>query len=136
MVARKLISYINEYDKNSQKIGEWAVDLGNSNASCRVCGEGTIVSFKKGLEPLRSHSNSVKHKNRLKIYNPHKRQLNIQESIARDDANNALINRTKKFEIDLVRRLDSHNISRTVVPCLVECLKRHLGGEDGNKIIE
>ena len=130
MVARKLIQYSNEYDKNHQKIGEWAVDLGDSNFSCIICGEGTIVSFKKGLEPLQNHSESKKHRNRLKKYNPHKRQLNLQESLSKDEANNVLLKNTKMLEIDLERRL------RTVIQCLVECLKRHLGGENGSTIVD
>ena len=88
------------------------------------------------MEPLQNHSESKKHRNRLKKYNPHKRQLNLQESLSKDEANNVLLKKTKMFEIDLVRRLDSHNVSRTFIQCLVECLKRHLGGENGSTIVD
>ena len=40
------------------------------------------------------------------------------------------------FEIDLTRRLDSHNISTTVIPCVVDCIKKHIGEKNGSVIVE
>ena len=43
--------------------------------------------------------------------------------------------KARRFEIDFTRRLDSHNAPTTIMKCLVDCIKTHLSGDDGSKIV-
>ena len=136
MVARKLSSYMNEEDTNNQKIGEWAEDLGNSKARCKYCNDGHVIDFQKGKDPLKTHSQSQKHRNASKKVNLHFRQANLNESINVDRAAQTLAKQVKRFEIDLTRRLDAHNISKSFISCITDCIKTHLTCENAAKVVK
>ena len=62
MVAKSLRLYLNTIDKNGQKIGEWAEDMGNGQALCKICKEGKRASpadprdpgFQTGISGVRA----------------------------------------------------------------------------------
>ena len=126
MVGKNITAYIEQIDANKVKIGTWAYDVGNCRAKCKAC-EGKSFLYKKGKDAFIQHSKTEKHKENMKIFSNKKmKQLNIQNVLEADSVLKKII---KKFEVDLNRQLDSHNVPFVFVDCLVDCLKSHLSEE-------
>ena len=140
MVARKLTSYLNRKNKFDKAIGEWAVDLGDGRAKCKVCetaGEPpTSIGFAKGAEPLIIHSESKKHLKSVQKVNTHVRQLNLKESLLQKQKDIDVKELTQLFSIDFVRRADRHNVPPRATKCLVKCIKKHLSNDNSADVIK
>ena len=140
MVCKNLSSFVNDTDTNNDKIGSWAVQVEPGVAKCKACemfvsGIKT-VTFKQGKAKLLQHSGVKKHQDAMKKYNHHLRQTTLSECLEADTKQVELKSKIKMFEIDLTRRLDSHNISKTSIDCIVDCIQTHLSGHDASKIVQ
>ena len=129
MVAKSLTVYAEQLDSNKVKIGTWACDVGDSRAKCRLC-DGASFSFKKGKNAFDQHSRTDRHKESMQRHNNKTKQLKIT-ALVNEDAEEKKV---KRFEIDLTRRLDRHNVPFGFIDCLVDCLKSHLNEE--SKIVQ
>ena len=134
MVAKKISKYASKKDSNGEEIGKWAIDLGDAKAKCKACGEKSF-SFSFGKGAFMQHSSTDRHKQNMKKLDRTKKQTNIGNLIAGDAQEQLIKQKAKRFEVDLTRRLDSHNIPFTFVPCLVDCLKTNLK-EIGSDIVK
>ena len=132
MVAKKISKYANQTDANGDQIGKWAVDVGNSKAKCKACGEKEF-SYLFGKSAFTQHSATKNHKANMKKLDTKKQQVNLKEMLIGDAAQQLVEKKAKLFEIDITRRMDSHKISFSFMPCLIDCLQTHLGEE--SKII-
>jgi hypothetical protein len=132
MPAYNIDVYLEMLDSNNDKVSSWAEQVAPGKARCKVCG-GNSINFQMGKGSFIRHSESEKHKNNMKNLNSSKKQRTIQEAMAGKDNNvkqqEKLKANIKKFEIDLTRRLVSHNVSLGVTDCLTDCLKSHLSEE-------
>ena len=54
-----LTNYIESKDKNLSRVGDWAVQAGNGQATCRFC--NITVNYSSGKKGLIQHSESKKH---------------------------------------------------------------------------
>ena len=135
MVAKKISSYTSQKDTNGDLIGTWAIDVGGGRAKCKACGEKSF-SFAFGKKAFTQHSITEGHQKNMKKLNGTQKQLHIDEMVAGDDHEKILKKKARRFEVDLVRRLDSHNVPFTVVPCLVDCLMTNLAESDGSEIVQ
>ena len=82
------------------------------------------------------HSRTETHRCNMKKFNSKSRQLNLKEMVDGDEKEQELQKKARQFEIDLTRRLESHYVSFSFMPCLIDCLKTNLGGESAivNKV--
>ena len=60
----------------------------------------------------------------------------MKRSATEDHTESNLKSSVLNFEIDLIRRVDRHNVSEDFLPCIVNCIKKHLSGEEAPKIVE
>ena len=121
MVAKKIITYANKEDLNGDAIGKWALDVGNAKAKCRACGEKEF-SFLFGKSAYIQHSSTKTHRANMKKLEPKKQQANLKEMLVGDAEQQFEEKKAKLFEIDITRRKDSHNVSFSFMPCLMDCL--------------
>ena len=128
MVAKSISVYLTQKDANGVEIGKWAIDVGGGKAKCKACGEKSF-SYAFGKTAFIQHSATKNHQSNIKKLDTKTQQCNIKEMLMGDAAEQLLKKKARMFEIDLTRRLDSHNVSFTVVDCLVDCLKTHLSEE-------
>ena len=130
MVAKSISNYVGEEDVNKDK-GTWAYDVGGSNAKCKAC-EGKPFCYKKGKDAFIQHSKTEKHKVNMRRLSSKKKQVNFAAAFGKGTEEKILTKKVKTLEIDITRRLDSHNVPPTII---VYCMKTHLIGEDASKLI-
>ena len=130
MVAKKLAKYLNIKDTNDDTIGSWAVECTDSKARCKAC-LGTEIDFSKGKNAFMLHSQTKKHCDNI---GKQRKQKSISGFFVIKEEQD-LKRRVRNFEIDLTRRLDSHNVPTTVIDCLVDRIKTHLSGNYSSKIV-
>ena len=139
MVAKKLSTYVNETDKNGDKIGTWAEDGPDSKARCKLC-MGTQINFLTGKIAFMQHSETKKHRDNLRKVDLVSKQARIDDCLKQTgvttEKEEILKRKIQAFEIDLVRRLDSHNVPPVITECLVDCIKSHAGGEGGGEVVD
>ena len=58
----------------------------------------------------------------MKKLEPKKQQANLKEMLVGDAEQQFEEKKAKLFEIDITRRKDSHNVSFSFMPCLMDCL--------------
>ena len=92
------------------------------------------------MTSFNQHASGKVHKENIKKTDKYKKQLSISESLKiaekEDESSIALKTKVQNFEIDLIRRLDHHNITPDFLPCLVNCVKTHLADDDCLKIVD
>ena len=110
MVARKLLGYVSKANKYNEQVEEWALDLGNGNAKCKICESNNMsasaINFFKGLQPLISHSETTKHVKNRRKYNAGKQQVNLMKSLQTNSTAKTVERLAKSFEIDFIRSAD------------------------------
>ena len=80
MVAKKLSTYVNETDKNGDKIGTWAEDGPESKARCKLC-LGTQINFLTGKIEFMQHSETKKHRDNLRKVDLVSKQTRIDDCL-------------------------------------------------------
>ena len=139
--CKNFSKYQDNLDVNGDAISSWAENVENkpNHYRCRVCGS-SANTFKRGMTSFNQHAKTDDHKDNMKKTAKYKKQLSIAESMKRSAAEGHTESELKKsvlnFEIDLNRRLDRHNVPKDFMPCIVNCIKTHLSGDDGPKIVE
>ena len=132
-------TFHNRTDVNGDVISSWAEHVGKNSFRCKVCCSGHI-SFGRGMTSFNQHASGKVHKENIKKTDKYKKQLSISESLKKaekeDESTSSLKTKVQNFEIDLIRRLDHHNITPDFLPCLVNCVKTHLADEDCLKIVD
>ena len=129
--SKNLHTYLQKKDKYSVAVGTWALPGAQQGfAKCRWC--SSKLSFKKGLGPLTSHSESGKHLENVPK-NPVKLQLTMEETLEDGAAsmNLELAKRTKskEFQLELVRSMSRHRIPFEYIDCLVPIMKKYINDD-------
>ena len=124
-----LKNYLEARDKNGSRVGDWALQSGKGKAKCRFC--NITVSYAAGKKGLHQHSESQKHKKAAEAASLSKQvsvgeMFKAKEAEDTDRENEAVKQRARKLEIQLVGALSRHQIPYEFVDCLVPILKNNL----------
>ena len=131
MVATNLDVYCDAKDKNSVRIGDWAHQVQPRVASSKTCLPVCTVKFVMGRGDLFKHSESVKHQ-RYAQTNKHSKQTDIKDilSSSGNKEKEAVLKKTKDFEIALVQFLARYHIPPSNAECLTVILNKFVTESD------
>ena len=133
----KFSTYKDKLDCNGDIVSSWA-ELGKSgHFRCRVCSSNEL-RFNRGMTSFNQHAMGRQHKDNFKKTENFKKQISIADAFnkgkAESESDFELRQKVQNFEIDFIRTSDFHNVVPEAIPCLIDCIKRHLGGDDAKEI--
>ena len=86
MPCVSLSSWVEDKDKNGDRIGDWAHQVTPGHFQCKLCVPSKTLSFKKGKGDLLKHAESEKHK-ACRTANKAKSQQTLGEMLATREDN-------------------------------------------------
>ena len=118
-----LSKYVDEKDKFGEKVGDWAQQVSQGLAKCKVC--ESYIKFHKGKLELIRHSETKKHQEAKTRIKNKKHQRNLFDFIENSDANRIKC-QARDLEIAIVALLSNHQVPPTLAECLITILKKHI----------
>lgn len=125
--ASNLDTYIEVQDKFGIKVGTWATKLNPGKAGCKFC-PGVSLDFRKGRCQLTTHSESQRHRNKIK--DNKETQPTMEEVLAgrtdRNEEKEELKKKVGDLEIALSQYISRHNHPPLAAECLSGILKKYI----------